>query len=172
MSCCAHCGKQREGLKQCSVCKAASYCGPACQNASWKSHKKKCVPHVPLAEVFKAVNAAAAAGDAAEGLKWKGRMEEMLAGQSLSVSESILRSFMLFHQMQIGVCVQANDRRYHAADLVKIEERRVELLKRLQRFRDAADSMCYVASNYFYWLDNPQEAKRYCRTPPPLIACP
>ena len=35
---CSHCGKEGEELKRCSVCKHASYCGAACQNAGWKKH--------------------------------------------------------------------------------------------------------------------------------------
>jgi hypothetical protein len=40
---CSHCGKEAAELKRCSVCKHASYCGDACQNAAWKKHKKTCV---------------------------------------------------------------------------------------------------------------------------------
>ena len=56
--CCAHCSKQGVGLKRCSRCKQASYCGAECQNADWKRHKKTCAPLVPLQDVAAKINAA------------------------------------------------------------------------------------------------------------------
>ena len=37
---CAYCGKQRDALKRCPVCKQAWYCGAQCQKAGWNKHKK------------------------------------------------------------------------------------------------------------------------------------
>ena len=75
---CANCGKQGEGLKRCSRCKQASYCGAECQNADWKRHKKKCAPPVPLQDITAKVDAARASGDWRGVLRWEGRMEELM----------------------------------------------------------------------------------------------
>ena len=66
---CSHCGKECEDLKRCSVCKHASYCGAACQNAAWKKHKKNCVT---LEEVRNRVSAAAEGGD------WRGFVKDII----------------------------------------------------------------------------------------------
>ena len=41
---CANCGVSGKGIKlnSCSRCKAAKYCGKACQTEHWKVHKKTC----------------------------------------------------------------------------------------------------------------------------------
>ena len=51
---CAQCGKSGKALqntggaggdfKRCSRCKAAFYCGPACQKKDWPTHKAACAP--------------------------------------------------------------------------------------------------------------------------------
>lgn len=38
---CGHCGEPGAG-KLCAACKAAWYCGPACQQGHWKVHRRQC----------------------------------------------------------------------------------------------------------------------------------
>ena len=76
--CCAHCGKQGDGFKRCSICKATHYCGSACQKADWKRHKKECTTPVPPSEFQAKVDAARQAKDWRGVLKYEARMEEML----------------------------------------------------------------------------------------------
>jgi hypothetical protein len=46
---CGYCNKSAtEKLLLCSRCRKVSYCDKACQNASWKAHKKLCVPVVAV----------------------------------------------------------------------------------------------------------------------------
>ena len=90
---CSHCGKECAELKRCSVCKQASYCGAACQNAAWKKHKKKCEP--PLSakemaakleapaqspyEVMDDIEAQLVAENWKGVLAWEWRLEKLLA---------------------------------------------------------------------------------------------
>ncbi|WIA42482.1 hypothetical protein OEZ86_008473 [Tetradesmus obliquus] len=44
-ACCYKCGKRGGGavkLQRCSACKCVHYCGTACRDADWASHKKYC----------------------------------------------------------------------------------------------------------------------------------
>ena len=139
---CAHCGKQGAGFKRCSVCKHASYCGAGCQNADWKRHKKKCAPPLPLQDVLAKLDAAHSAGDWRGVLKWQGRMEELVARQSDDASSEVLNAFSAAHT--IGY--QATRSEDHARSSIKLEERRISLLGKLQRFRDQGETMCMVST--------------------------
>ena len=45
---CSHCRSFKEGLTRCSRCKAAYYCGSACQMAHWKAgHAQDCCDSGP-----------------------------------------------------------------------------------------------------------------------------
>jgi hypothetical protein len=45
---CAHCGRDDIATKQCQRCRAAHYCGTACQRQAWGAHKRVCaVPPLP-----------------------------------------------------------------------------------------------------------------------------
>jgi hypothetical protein len=39
---CAHCGRSDVPTKKCSGCRAAAYCGVACQRAAWHGHRAAC----------------------------------------------------------------------------------------------------------------------------------
>lgn len=39
---CEHC-RIKEGSLRCSKCKSTYYCGPECQKAAWRTHKKTCI---------------------------------------------------------------------------------------------------------------------------------
>ena len=134
---CAHCGKQGAGFKRCSVCKQASYCGVACQNANWKCHKKKCAPPVPLQDVAAHLDAARSADDWRGVLKWEGRMEELMASPSDDDCSEILWVFSDAHH--IGwTATRSKD---HARSYVALVERRIPLLGKLQRFRDQGQAI-------------------------------
>jgi hypothetical protein len=150
---CAHCGKQGVVCKRCSRCKQASYCGAACQNADWKRHKKKCAPPVPLQEVVEKINAARATDDWRGVLKWEGRMEELMAPQSDDVCSQILKAFSRAHYLGF----QATGSKDHARSCVALEERRVPLLGKLQRFRDQGGVMCNL-SDTLRFLERDSEA--------------
>ena len=151
--CCALCGKQVVGLKRCSRCKQACYCGAECQNADWKRHKKGCAPPVPLQDVTARLFVARVAGDWRGVLKCEGRMEELLAGQSDDATEMILKTFSTARQMGS----QAAGSTDHARSSVGLEERRIPFLGKLQRFRDQGEAMCNL-SGILRELDRNSEA--------------
>jgi len=150
---CAHCGKQGVGFKRCSRCKQASYCGAKCQNADWKSHKKKCAPPVLVQDVAAKLDAAQTAGDWQGIVKWEGRMEELVARQSDDGCSWILKVFSKARQMGF----LATGIKDHACSYVGLEERRIPLLGKLQRFRDQGEAMCSL-SNMLRFLERNSEA--------------
>ena len=150
---CSHCGKQGVGLKRCSRCKQASYCGAECQNANWRRHKKSCERPVPLPEVPAKIIAAREVGDWQGVLKLEGRMEELLAHQSDDVRLSLLSAVSEAHQAEW----QAKDSKDHARSSVGLEERRISLLGKLQRFRDQGEAMCFL-SDLLVFLGRHSEA--------------
>jgi hypothetical protein len=48
---CSKCRKKGAGMRYCSNCKEAHYCGHACQRADWKSHKNKCASPESVADL-------------------------------------------------------------------------------------------------------------------------
>ena len=137
---CSHCGQECAELKRCSVCKHASYCGAACQNAAWKKHKKTCLT---LEEVEKRVDAAGE-GDNADWrglLKWEGRLEQLLEGLSDADRASVLYKFKWAHTLASN----STDSTHHALAAVQLQDRRIELLGNMERFRDQGDEICKAA---------------------------
>ena len=158
---CECCGVQGVKFKRCSRCLQASYCGAECQKADWKNHKKDCAPPVPLQDVAANVQTARAAydwrqlftlvdveekmdeADAADDwrgmLKCEGHMEELMAlSEDDRDSSDILHDFCKAHRMGW----QANGSKDHARSYVALEERRIPLLGKLQRFRSQGEAMC------------------------------
>ena len=135
---CSHCGKECEELKRCSVCKHASYCGAACQNAAWKKHKKTCVT---LEEVRKRVAVAEGDNDWRGVLKWEGRLGQQLEGRSDADRNDTLDSFMWAHTRGM----QATGSADHALTAVRLQDRRIELMGNMERFRDQGEAMCDAA---------------------------
>ena len=140
---CSHCGKEGDALQRCSTCKNASYCGAECQTAGWKQHKKTCQP---LNVIFEKVLAACASRDWRGLIKWEGRLGELLAPQSVSYCEYLLRMFASAHRSQFGACETATCTE-HAPAIVRLETQRVELLGKMERLRDQGEAMCEVADN-------------------------
>ena len=153
MSCCSHCGEQRAALKRCSRCKHASYCGAECQNAAWKGHKKTCAT---LDDVFDKVNAAGFADDWREVLKWEGRMEEMMENRSDAGCNAILALFVHAH----GEAFNSTGSKDDALSIVRLQTQNVEVLGKMQRFRDQGVALCIVAEQLLF-LGKQQEAEGY-----------
>jgi hypothetical protein len=92
-----------------------------------------------LVQVFKNIGAAFDSQEWRELLHWEGRMEELLAGQSDDVSNFILRAFSLAHGL---VAVTFTGRDDNSGSVVRLETRRVDLLGKMELFRDQAQAMC------------------------------
>ena len=140
---CAHCGRQEIALKRCSNCKQDSYCGAECQKAGWKRHKKKCVT---LRDAQEKVQAAHLDNDWREVLKWEGRMEETMEGKSDAVCSNVLHVFAQAHALGFNSTFNSD----HALSIVHLDSRRVEVLGKMQRFRDQGDTMCTVADHLLF----------------------
>jgi len=140
---CAHCGKQGTELKRCSICKHVWYCGAACQNAAWRRHKKTCAPPLSTDDVRAKVLALRAPSEWREVLKWEGRMDEMMDGQHDAVRKDILRAFHNSHSLERLSTGSPHIRH----SLISLGEQRVDLLGKMQRFRDQGEMMCALAGN-------------------------
>jgi hypothetical protein len=80
-------------------------------------------------------------------------MEELIAGEPDFFCMGILLAFSNAHQMGL----QATGSKNHARSRVGLEERRIPLLGKLQRFRDQGEAMCRV-SNMLRFLARNSEA--------------
>ena len=155
---CAQCGKQGT-VKRCSICKQVSYCGVECQNKAWKRHKKTCAPPLSTDDVRAKVLAADAYGedlDWLEVLKWESRMDEMMEDQPDATCNLILQEFQHAHwKAEISTGCH-----HHTLSSIRLLEQRVELLGKMQRFRDQGEAMCGVASGLCF-AEKYQEAAVY-----------
>ena len=101
--------------------------------------KKMCAPPVPEGmEFVKEVQAAAAASDWRGVLKFEGRMDELLDRVRASGKEDFLQSFELgalkiFEKAHMAQMILNYE---HVKDVVRIGDRRIELLGEMERFRD------------------------------------
>jgi len=140
---CSHCWTQGIALKHCGCCTHASYCSAACQKAAWKMHSRNC-PN--LKEVWERVQEAHLGGDWPGVLTWGGRIEDMMKHVSDDAERCrILQAFVSAHRF--AMC-SSEFNSNHAVSMIKIEERRIELLGKMGRFRDQGEAMCQCA----YWL--------------------
>jgi len=137
---CSHCGRECAELNRCSVCKHASYCGAACQNTAWKKHRKTCVT---LEEVWKRLGAALGDVDWRGVLKWEGRLEQLLEGRLDASRVSILCHFKGAHTTGMNATGSTD----HALAAVRLQDRCIELLGNMERFRDQGESMCDAADH-------------------------
>jgi len=153
---CSHCGKEREELKRCSVCKHASYCGAVCQNAAWKKHKKTCVT---IEEVEKRVNAASEGADWRGVLKWEGRLEQLLEGQSDATCNLVLYHFKWAHTTGMHATGSTD----HALAAVRLQHRRIGLMGNMERFRDQGEAMCDAAQHLIFALKRQESLLYYQR---------
>ena len=132
---CSHCGKECDELKRCSVCRHASYCGASCQNAAWKKHKKNCVT---LVEVRNRVAAAVESNEWRGVLKWEVRLEQLLEGRSDAARDATLYNFKWAHAAAWAAAGSTD----HALAAVRLQDRRIEILGNMERFRDQGEAMC------------------------------
>jgi len=163
MPCCSHCGKQGEDLKRCLRCMLVSYCGAECQRAGWKMHKQSCNEPLDITaqmKIFEQVGTAEAAGDWQGVLKWEGRMNELLATAELGgkamygTSEWIIKTFKNAHLQGMN----AKGTHFAAPAVARLEARRIELLGKMQRFRDQGEAM-YGLGNFLCFLKRNPEAE-------------
>ena len=146
MPSCARCGTQGAGFKVCGGCRQFAYCGAECQKAAWRGgHKATCgkplLSPQEVAEVHDKVMAAGAVDDWQEVLKWEGRMDELVANLPDDDCETIFLTFIaanLLRQLETG---------HIAHSTAGLRERRMDLLGKMQRFRDQGEMMCQHASS-------------------------
>ena len=144
VACCAHCGETGVALKHCARCKQVSYCGAECQKLAWKGHKTTCAPplmppgeETSVGEIFQKVVAAREAGDWRAVLKWERCMKELLKGFPDHDCNQFLMNFSWAHEARL----QSTHSRDHALSVIALEEWRVEIFGRMERFRDQGASL-------------------------------
>jgi hypothetical protein len=109
---------------------------------------------VTLKGVFEKVKAAHLREDWREVLKWEGRMEELMEMQTDEVCRNILAVFANAH---LGA-FSSTGSRDNSLSIVRLGTRRIDLLGKMQRFRDQGEMLCRVA-DHFLMLDDQQEAE-------------
>jgi len=168
---CAHCAKKGVGFKQCSVCKTP-YCGRDCQTRDWKSHKKNCTPPVPAEQgktfpmegegtwpetfVQKVLENE---GDWRAILKLEERMEELVVNFPGGMPTNILlvgRILSIFSNAHANGYNQSSDPG-HARSYIRLLERQIPLLGKLQRFWDQGELMCNMGV-MLYQIDSKSKA--------------
>jgi hypothetical protein len=154
---CSHCGKAGVELKRCMRCKEASYCGAACQKVDWTRHKKTCAPPLPRSELIEKLWEAHSERDWRGILKWQGRMEELIAGRTDASCAYILEIFSIAHKRALN---STGSKEQHARSCVGLQQRRIPILLKLQRFRDQGEAMCDIAF-MFDLLKKEREAASY-----------
>ena len=94
------------------------------------------------------------AGDWGEVLKWEGRIDQLMDDLSDEDCLAVLLKFALAHKM-----------RPHSPSIANLEEplleRRVELLGKMQRFRDQGEAMCCLAATLLTRLGKGDDAERW-----------
>jgi hypothetical protein len=111
---------------------------------------------VTLKEVVERVNAAHLCHDWREVLKWEGRMEGMMEPQKDSGCNTILALFADAHRGAYN----STESKDNSLSIVRLQTRRVELLGKMQRFRDQGEALCIVAEQ-LHILGRRQEAETY-----------
>jgi len=115
--------------------------------------KKTCAPlPLPLSDVMTRVSAASDVDDWREVLKWEGRLVEV-ATESDTTVEKYLHMFERAHI----VGKTATGSPHHALSLVRLLEQQIELLGKMERFRDQGESIC-IAANVLYEAGKNDEA--------------
>ncbi|KAJ1483455.1 hypothetical protein T484DRAFT_1949889 [Baffinella frigidus] len=83
-------------------------------------------------------------------------MDEMFEVRTDDTCASLLAAFVRAHELGL----ESTGNRENAISVVSLQERRVEVLGRLQRFRDQGEAMC-ICADYLLVLGKGQEAARY-----------
>jgi hypothetical protein len=89
-------------------------------------------------------------------LKWEGRLEQLLEGRSDAVRNGTICDFEWAH----AVAWEATGSTDHALAVVRLQDRRIELLGNVERFRDQGEAMC-DAAEYLFDAGKVQEAAGY-----------
>ena len=152
---CFHCGKgaKKKGavLQRCSICKHASYCGAECQKADWKSHKKTCVPDF---DVFRRIAITVIQNDWGGVMEWEGRVEAYLERRP------DMRAHWLGLLAQAHIETNVGTGSTAASSLL---EQQIDLLGKMQHFRDQGEALCSLAGNLDLLGRTEQASKQYER---------
>ncbi|KAJ1494554.1 hypothetical protein T484DRAFT_1877476 [Baffinella frigidus] len=180
-SSCSHCGTQDVALKRCARCGQEAYCGVECQKAAWRGgHKKDCKAPQPQApqpqareetplpdkfqrrmEIYQKVVASDNAKNWPGVLKWEGSMEELMEGQPDEICRGIIFMFMRAHSMEmLSESFFGRSYAVHEASSVRLGERHIALLGKMQRFRDQGEALHFIGDN-FAIVARPREAVAY-----------
>jgi hypothetical protein len=96
---------------------------------------------VTLEEVFEKTRAASLREDWQGVIKWDGRMDEMMEDQPDAFCNNLLEAFSSAHRRAFS----STGSKDHTLSIVRLETRRVEVLGKMQRFRDQGMALCTVA---------------------------
>ena len=105
-------------------------------------------------EVWQKICAAHEARDFLGVIKFQGYMEELLEDEPDDYSAHVLSIFAGAHTMAAFQTGRRDD-----ALIFNLEARRIELLGKMQRFRDQGEAICNSAVHLLRF--NPKEAKKY-----------
>jgi hypothetical protein len=139
--CCFHCGKEDVPLFHCSNCMKAAYCGAECQKAGWELHADKCIPPLPTKDVWNKVKKASSAADWRGVLEWEGRIEALMHQMPDVHCAAVLETFVKASLMGMD----ATGLTSHGLAALGLEERRIQILKKMGRFEDQGQVMCNFA---------------------------
>jgi hypothetical protein len=111
---------------------------------------------VTLDDAMERVNAAHLREDWRGVLKWEGRIEKMMGDQPDAGCKNILEVFCNAHKAVFNSTGSTD----HSLSIVRLETRRVEVLGKMQRFRDQGQALCRVADR-LPSLGRQHEAEEY-----------
>ena len=90
-------------------------------------------------------------------------MEELMDGQPDDECNALLAIFKDAHMIATGASFSKG--KQHILAAVRIEERRIALLEKMQRFRDQGEAMCLVAQMLFGFAQSPEAEAALGRKP-------
>ena len=102
------------------------------------------------------LNEARAASDWRGMMKLEGRIEELMAHRPDADCDAILAMFSYSHSSGFAETSST----HHARSFIKLEERRIDYLGKLQRFRDQGSCMCGIGCKLLF-LERKTEAYSY-----------
>ena len=118
-------------------------------------------PALALEEVFDRVMAGMIASDWRAILKFEGRMQELLENRSDEVKvDVIIPAFMRAHMQRQLETAPTGLPPSTVIGVIHLEGKRIELLGKMQRFRDQGDAICNAAMQ-FLGTGKIQEARTY-----------
>ena len=147
-------GEMEQRLRDMELSSAAG-AGSSCARVSAKETES--VRRMPIEEVDARLGAAAQSSDWQAILKFEGRIEELLEGGSDDARRNIiLQAFIMAHRRGMAAAGGTD----HARSVATLESRRVELLGRMERFRDQGLAMCNMGDHLLFIPDRRQDAAR------------